>query len=163
MEFNIQKYLIENKLTGQSRMREDDNTELTLHTGDESDDFEEEEPEDSWNKPEPDDSAEFEKEPQTKDIAKSERSLPKTHIQQAKLQALEKIKDQQVSDWVSKSSGLSRDSSEYKAVIGDYQKSVSKYQPKPEEQRLLGKGPINIPKEIIKLRADIEDDSDEDI
>ena len=35
MVFNIQKFLTENKLTGQSQMREDDNTNLVMPTGDE--------------------------------------------------------------------------------------------------------------------------------
>ena len=35
MEFNIQEFLSKNKLTGQSQMREDDNTGMVLRTNDE--------------------------------------------------------------------------------------------------------------------------------
>jgi hypothetical protein len=138
MEFNIQKYLTENKLTGQSQMREDDNTELTLHTGDESGDLDQDdsgfsdddssEPEDTWNKPEPDDSAQFEKEPTTKDVKQQEPALGGIHKKQAQLQALETEKDALLMQL--KSNIISLD--QYKEKIG------------------------NIPAQLKKLRADIE-------
>lgn len=137
MEFNIQKYLTENKLTGQSQMREDDNTELTLHTGDESSDFESDEdfsdedvsePEDTWNKPEPDDSAQFEKEPTTKDVKQQEPALSGIPKKQADLQNLEAEKDKLLMQL--KSNIISLD--QYKEKIG------------------------NIPAQLKKLRADIE-------
>ena len=104
MEFNIQKFLSENKLTGQSQMREEDNTELVLPTGDEDvygDEEEEDEDKfddngderDDWNKPEPDDSAEFEKEPSAKDVKKDDAALKGIHKKQADLQNLEVEKD----------------------------------------------------------------------
>lgn len=152
MEFNIQKYLTENKLTGQSQMREDDNTELTLHTGDDGGDFESgddfsdediNEPEDTWNKPEPDDSAQFEKEPTTKDVKQQEPALSGIHKKQADLQNLEAEKDKLLMQL--KSNIISLD--QYKEKIG------------------------NIPAQLKKLRADIEqamnvtmgDDSEEGI
>ena len=135
MEFNIQKYLTENKLTGQSSMREDDNTELTLHTGDDlnqdDDDFNDDdssEPEDTWNKPEPDDSAQFEKEPTTKDVKQQEPALSGISKKQAELQNLEAEKDRLLMQL--KGNIISLD--QYKEKIG------------------------NIPAQLKKLRADID-------
>lgn len=69
MEFNIQKYLTENKLTLQSYMREqDDILEPQLGNDDIQDiniEDDTEELEDDWNKPEPDDSEDYEQEPET--------------------------------------------------------------------------------------------------
>ena len=78
MVFNIQKFLSENKLTGQSQMREDDNTGLTMPVGDDEEMFGDEE-EDDWNKPEPDASAEFEKEPTARDVKQNDASLTGIH------------------------------------------------------------------------------------
>lgn len=132
MEFNIQKFLSENKLTGQSQMREDDNTELVLHTndeegGEEGSDYEEQEPEDTWNKPEPDDSADYEREPSKKDIGQAEPELSGIHKKQAQLQALEAQKDMLLMQLKGNVIGLDQ----YKQAIG------------------------SIPNQIKKLRADV--------
>ena len=139
MVFNIQKFLSENKLTGQSRMREDDNTGLTMPVGDDEEMFGDEE-EDSWNKPEPDDSVEFEKEPTTKDVKQNDASLTGIHKKQAQLQDLEAQKDKLLMQLKSNIIGLDQ----YKQAIG------------------------NIPMQIKKLRADLDqamnvtvDDSDD--
>ena len=129
MEFNIQEFLSSNKLTGQSQMREDDNTGMVLRTNDEEgEDFEEEEPEDSWNKPEPDDSADYEKEPTKKDIGQAEPELSGIHKKQAQLRTLEAQKDMLLMQL--KSNIISLD--QYKQSIG------------------------NVPNQIKKLRADID-------
>ena len=128
MEFNIQEFLSKNKLTGQSQMREEDNTELVLSTnGEEDNDSEEQEPEDTWNKPEPDDSAQYEKEPTKKDIGQAEPELSGIHKKQAQLQALEGQKDMLLMQL--KGNVISLD--QYKQSIG------------------------NIPNQIKKLRADV--------
>ena len=127
MVFNIQKFLSENKLTGQSRMREDDNTGLTMPVGDDEEMFGDEE-EDDWNKPEPDDSAQFEKEPSTKDVKQNDASLTGIHKKQAQLQDLEAQKDKLLMQLKSNIIGLDQ----YKQAIG------------------------NIPMQIKKLRADID-------
>jgi hypothetical protein len=127
MVFNIQKFLSENKLTGQSRMREDDNTGLTMLVGDDEEMFGDKE-EDDWNKPEPDTSAEFEKEPTTRDVKQNDASLTGIHKKQAQLQDLEMQKDKLLMQLKSNIIGLDQ----YKQAIG------------------------NIPMQIKKLRADID-------
>ena len=127
MVFNIQKFLSENKLTGQSQMREEDNTGLTMPVGDDEEMFGDEE-EDSWNKPEADDSAEFEKEPTTRDVKQNDVSLTGIHKKQAQLQYLEAQKDRLVMQLKGNIIGLDQ----YKQAIG------------------------NIPMQIKKLRADID-------
>lgn len=129
MVFNIQKFLTENRLTGQSQMRqEDDNTGLVMPTGDEEETFDDEEETDDWNKPEPDDSAEFEKEPSAKDVKQGDRSLTGIHKKQAELQSLENQKDALLMQL--KGNIISLD--QYKQAIG------------------------NIPDQIKKLRADLD-------
>jgi hypothetical protein len=128
MVFNIQKFLTENKLTGQSQMREDDNTEMTLPVGDEEDTYGDEEETDDWNKPEADDSAEFEKEPSAKDVKQNDASLTGIHKKQAQLQDLEAQKDRLVMQLKGNVIGIDQ----YKQEIG------------------------NIPMQIKKLRADID-------
>jgi hypothetical protein len=128
MVFNIQKFLTENKLTGQSQMREDDNTEMTLPVGDEEDTYGDEEETDDWNKPEVDDSAEFEKEPSVKDVKQNDASLTGIHKKQAQLQDLEAQKDKLVMQLKGNVIGIDQ----YKQEIG------------------------NIPMQIKKLRADID-------
>jgi len=154
MEFNIQKFLSENKLTGQSQMREEDNTELVLSTGDEDvygdeevedeDNFDDNgDQRDDWNKPEPDNSAEFEKEPSAKDVKQGDAALKGIHKKQADLQNLEVEKDKLLMQL--KGNVISID--QYKQAIG------------------------NIPSQIKKLRADIDkamtvsvdDDSEEEM
>jgi hypothetical protein len=127
MVFNIQKFLTENKLTGQSQMREDDNTGLTLPTGEE-DAYDDEEETDDWNKPEPDDSVEFEKEPSTKDVKQNADSLTGIHKKQAQLQDLEAQKDRLLMQLKGNVIGIEQ----YKKEIG------------------------NIPHQIKKLRADLD-------
>ena len=132
MEFNIQKFLVENKLTRNSYLREDDNTELTLHTQndetpDNEDDFEDEEPQDDWNKPEADDSEEWDTD-YTGDTTQPEPALSGIRKKQAQLQALEAQKDSLLMQF--KSGQISID--QYKEAIG------------------------NIPDQIKKLRADVQ-------
>jgi hypothetical protein len=127
MVFNIQKFLTENKLTGQSQMREEDNTGLTMPVGDDEEMFGAEE-EDDWNKAEPDDSAEFEKEPTTKDVKQNDASLTGIHKKQAQLQDLEAQKDRLLMQLKGNVIGLDQ----YKQAIG------------------------NIPMQIKKLRADLD-------
>ena len=122
MVFNIKKFLTENKLTGQSQMREEDNTGLVMPTSDEEETFDDEEETDDWNKPEPDDSAEFEKEPSTKDVKQSDKSLTGIHKKQAELQALEDKKDALLMQL--KSNIISLD--QYKQAIGDTPAQIKK-------------------------------------
>jgi hypothetical protein len=113
---------------GASRgMREEDNTGLTMPVGDDEEMFGDEE-EDSWNKPEPDDSAEFEKEPATRDIKQNDTSLTGIHKKRAQLQDLEMQKDRLLMQLKGNVIGLDQ----YKQAIG------------------------NIPVQIKKLRADID-------
>ena len=140
MVFNIQKFLTENKLTGQSQMREEDNTGLTLPVGDDEEVFGDEE-EDSWNKDDYDDAADsYEAEPTAKDVKQGDTSLTSIHKKQAQLQDLEAQKDRLLMQL--KGNVISLD--QYKQEIG------------------------NIPMQIKKLRADLDqainvtvDDSDE--
>jgi hypothetical protein len=133
MEFNIQKYLTENKLTGQSQMREDDNTDLTMHIGDDyedmmqHDDDEEEEDMDDWSTSDSYD-GNYDQEPTAQDIAKPEPALTGIHKKQAQLQALEAQKDALLMQYKSGQLGLDQ----YKEKIG------------------------NIPNQIKKLRADVD-------
>ncbi len=127
MEFNIQKYLIESKLTLQSHMREDDNTELTLNIDDEEteddDRFDDNGDErDDWNKPEPDNSAEFEKEPSAKDVKKDDAALSGVHKKQAQLKALLDKKDMLLMQY--KSGQMTLD--QYKEAIGNVPQQIKK-------------------------------------
>ena len=141
MVFNIKKFLTENKLTGQSQMREEDNTGLVMPTGDEEETFDDEEETDDWNAPE-EDSADYEQEPSAKDVKQNDASLTGIHKKQANLQALEDQKDALLMQL--KSNIISLD--QYKEAIG------------------------NIPAQIKKLRADLDkamnvtmdDDSEEE-
>jgi hypothetical protein len=135
MEFNIQKFLSENKLTGQSQMREEDNTELTMHVGDDyeemqdADRFDDNGDErDDWNKQDFDDTDEYEKEPTAKDVKQDDPALKGIHKKQAQLQGLEAEKDRLLMQL--KGNVISLD--QYKQSIG------------------------NIPNQIKKLRADID-------
>ena len=130
MEFNIQKYLVENKLTGQSQMREDDNTGLTMSVGDDYENMEddsEEEDTDDWSTSDSYD-GDYEQEPTAQDIAKPEPVLTGIHKKQAQLQALEAQKDALLMQYKSGQLGLDQ----YKEKIG------------------------NIPNQIKKLRADVD-------
>lgn len=134
MEFNIQKFLIENKLTKRSLLSEDDNTGAILRTGGGQDEISDEEDNeyevaDNWNKPEVDYTDEFEKEPSSRDISGEE--VPETVNvveMEAELKRLEDQKDKLLNQWrIGKLT-----TSQYKQAIGD------------------------IPTDIQNLRADIE-------
>lgn len=113
----------------EQEFREDDNTDLTMQVGGEEEDvFDDEEVEDDWNKPEKDDSTEFEKEPTAKDVKTQDTGLVGIHKKQADLKALEDKKDALLMQL--KSNIISLD--KYREAIG------------------------NIPMQIKKLRADIE-------
>lgn len=134
MKFDIQKFLVKNKLTKRSLLNEDDNTGAVLKTDAEQDEmsdeeeFGDEEGSDDWHKAEPDNSDEFEKEPSTKDVKKDDVALNGIHKKQAELKALENQKDALLMQL--RSGQLSLD--QYKQSIG------------------------NIPADIKNLRADIE-------
>jgi hypothetical protein len=142
MTFNIQKFLTENRLTGQSQMREDDNTGLTMPVGDDEEMFGDEEETDNWNKPEADD-FDDEVEPTSKDVKQNDKSLTGIHKKQAQLQDLEAQKDRLLMQLKGNVIGLDQ----YKQEIG------------------------NIPDQIKKLRADLDqamnvtmdDDSEEEL
>ena len=130
MVFNIQKFLFENKLTGQSRMREEDNTGLTMPVGNDEemfDDGSEEKDQDDWSTANTD-NGDFEKEPTVGDVKQNDASLTGIHKKQAQLQDLEMQKDQLLMQLKSNIIGLDQ----YKQAIG------------------------NIPMQIKKLRADID-------
>ena len=130
MVFNIQKFLSENKLTGQSRMREDDNTGLTMPVGNDEemfDDGSEEKDQDDLSTANTD-NGDFEKEPTVGDVKQNDASLTGIHKKQAQLQDLEMQKDQLLMQLKSNIIGLDQ----YKQAIG------------------------NIPMQIKKLRADID-------
>jgi hypothetical protein len=142
MVFNIQKFLSENKLTGQSQMREEDNTGLTLPVGGEEETFDdEEEDQDDWTTASTDDGDfDDEVEPTAKDVKQNDASLTGIHKKQAQLQDLEAQKDKLLMQLKSNIIGLDQ----YKQAIG------------------------NIPMQIKKLRADLDqamnvtvDDSDD--
>ena len=130
MVFNIQKFLTENKLTGQSQMREEDNTGLTMPVGEDEEMFddsgEEEDPEDYSTAST--DNGDFEQEPTSKDIKQGDASLTGIHKKQAQLQDLEMQKDRLLMQLKGNVIGLDQ----YKQAIG------------------------NIPMQIKKLRADLD-------
>jgi hypothetical protein len=130
MVFNIQKFLSENKLTGQSQMREEDNTGLTMPVGNEEDMFDdgsEEKDQEDWSTASTDD-GDFDVEPTTKDVNQNDASLTGIHKKQAQLQDLEMQKDKLLMQLKSNIIGLDQ----YKQAIG------------------------NIPMQIKKLRADLD-------
>ena len=128
MVFNIQKFLTENKLTGQSQMREEDNTGLTMPVGGDEDTFDdEEEDQDDWTTASTDD-GDYEEEPTTKDVKQNADSLTGIHKKQAQLHDLEAQKDKLLMQL--KGNVISLD--QYKQEIG------------------------NIPMQIKKLRADLD-------
>lgn len=139
MVFNLQKFLIENKLTKRSRLEEDAMTKTDAEQVDMSDEemFGDDE-EDSYYKDDSDDMGDFEKEPVAQDIKKDEPSLKGIHKKQAELKALEDIKDELLMQLNSGQMGLDQ----YKQAIESYD---------------IGNGEkINIPAQIKKLRADIK-------
>lgn len=130
MVFNIQKFLTENKLTGQSQMREEDNTGLTMPVGNDEemfDDGSEEEDQEDLSTASTD-NGDFDVEPTTTDIKQSDASLTGIHKKQAQLQDLEAQKDRLLMQLKGDVIGLDQ----YKQEIG------------------------NIPIQIKKLRADLD-------
>jgi len=134
MEFNLQNFLVNNKLTKRSTISEDDNTGGMLKTNAEQGEMSDEEnfgdEEDTWYKDDSDDSTEFEKEPTVRDISKDKSIASKNDIfgKQAQLKQLEDEKDALVMQW--KSGVLT--TNQYRTAIGE------------------------IPTKIKNLRADIE-------
>lgn len=124
MEFNINKYLTENVLTAQASRIGEDNEKDVLDTAatsdDQDDDYEVDEPEDSWHKAEPDDSAQFEKEPTAKDVNQPEPALSGIHKKQAQLNALVDQKDMLLMQY--KSGQLTLD--QYKEKIGNIPQQI---------------------------------------
>jgi len=144
MVFNIQKFLSENKLTGQSQMREDDNTGLTMPVGDDEemfDDGSEEKDQEDWSTASSYD-GNYEEEPTAKDVKQGDASLTGIHKKQAQLQDLEAQKDRLLMQLKGNVIGIEQ----YKKEIG------------------------HIPNQIKKLRADLDqamnvtmdDDSEEE-
>ncbi len=132
MEFNIKKYLTENKLTRLSLVEEELPGELSgmddqdIDTDDTEDSLE---TDDTWYKSDDyEDSEEFEKEPSTKDVKKTDVKGSDIPQKQATLKSLEDKKDALLMQL--KSGQLTLD--QYRASIG------------------------NIPTQIKQLRADIE-------
>jgi hypothetical protein len=125
---------------GASRgMREDNNTNLIMPTGDQDeemfgDEEKEEEPEGEWDMPDANDRGsdfendDFEKEPTAKDVKQGDATLTGIHKKQAQLQDLEAQKDRLLMQLKGNVIGLDQ----YKQAIG------------------------NIPMQIKKLRADLD-------
>lgn len=126
MAFNISKFLTENKLTRLSTRMEEDNEEIvddtTETSSDEDDDYSLGDPEDTWNKPEPDDSAQFEKEPTAKDVSKQEPALSGIHKKQAQLKDLTDKKDALLMQYKSGQTSLD----DYKRAIGDIPQQIKR-------------------------------------
>ena len=130
MVFNIQKFLTENKLTGQSQMREEDNTGLTMPVGSDEDMFDdgsEEKDQEDFSTASTYD-GDFDQEPTAKDVKQNDASLTGIHKKQAQLQDLEAQKDRLLMQLKGDVIGLDQ----YKQEIG------------------------NIPMQIKKLRADLD-------
>lgn len=130
MEFDIKKFLVENKLTRRSLLEEDSPAGGMLKTDSEQDEMNDEEEfgdqEDSWYE---DDSEEVEQEPSTKDIKKTAPSTDDVYEKQAELKALEAKKDALIAQL--NSGAITID--QYKTAIG------------------------NVPTQIKKLRAAIDE------
>lgn len=156
MAFNLQKFLIENRLTKRSRLNEDAMTKTDAEQqtmgAEQGDDVtgDEEMFDYGGDSGDQDDdigsSDEFEREPAGGDIESNEPAMNKLAQDQAKLSKLEKIKDTLVSG-LNKKKGqegyLSLD--QYKTLIQSYE--------------VDGKD-LNIPQEIKKLRASIAKQTD---
>ena len=141
MEFNIQKFLVENKLTRRSFFSEDDNTGAMLKTGAEQDQmsdeemFGDEEVADTWDTPEVDYTDEFEKEPTRKDISGEETPDTDSIIEMEKqLKQLEDKKNELLDQWRTG-----------KLTTGEYKQAI-------QNDPKLG----DIPTKIQNLRTDIE-------
>lgn len=133
MVFNLQRFLVENKLTKRSKLNEENITGAEMKTDAEQEEMNDEEmfgddEEDSWYKGDSGDAGEFEKEPTVSDAEKDAPALRGIGKKQAELKNLENKKDTLLMQL--KSGQLSLD--QYKAAIG------------------------NIPTQIKDLRFDIE-------
>jgi ElaB/YqjD/DUF883 family membrane-anchored ribosome-binding protein len=152
MEFNIKKYLMENKLGKVSSLNEDGQPTLAdlgrgakpnqdLEVGnddefdnapeldvapqadvDDMDDMQDEPAADSWDAPEADDSADFEQEPAGADVAQPEPALSGIHKKQAQLQTLVDQKDRVLMQY--KSGQMSLD--QYKEAIGNIPQQIKR-------------------------------------
>jgi hypothetical protein len=121
MDFNIQKFLTENKLTRRSLAEADDILEPETGVEDEPEiDLDGDEDSDSWNKPEDDDSGEFEKEPTAADI--KEPGTGDIHKKQSDLKALTDKKDKLLMMYKSGQIGLDQ----YKELIGNIPQLIKK-------------------------------------
>lgn len=138
MVFNLQKFLIENRLTKRASLEEDamtktDAEQQAMGAEEGDDEMFDDEGTDSWYKDDDIGSSdEFEKEPTGKDIGSSDPVLKGLAKKQADLKALENEKDALLMQL--KSGQLTLD--QYKAAIG------------------------NKPAQIKKLRADIAKETD---
>ena len=129
MKLNLKEFFNIGNKAPVTPVAEDDNTGLTMPTGGQDEEtFDDEEETDDWNKPEVDNTAEFEKEPTTKDVKQGDASLTGIHKKQAQLQDLEAQKDKLLMQLKGNVIGLDQ----YKQAIG------------------------NIPMQIKKLRADLD-------
>jgi len=156
MVFNLQKFLVENRLTKRSRLNEDAMTktdaeqqEMGAEEGDDVTGDEEmfgDEEGDSWYKDDDIGSSdEFEKEPTGGDIKASEPQSEELARKRAELKALENEKDALLMQLKSGQLGLDQ----YKVAISSWK------DPKDPNAK-----PVNIPVQIKKLRADIEKEVD---
>jgi len=132
MEFNLSKYLTENKLTHQSFVREEEDV---LDTSSELDGIEpvdepeggevdidgQEEPTDDWDQAETDGSEDFEKEPSAKDIQEPKELLG-IHKKQQDLNKFLDYKDQLLMQYKSGQLGLDQ----YKELIGNIPQQIKK-------------------------------------
>ncbi len=122
MEFNLPKYLTENKLTHQSFVREEDDVlDVSPELSQDEPEVDLDEPEDDWNKAEPEDSDDFEKEPSAKDI-KEPAELTGVHKKQADLKKLTDYKDSLLMQYKSGQLGLDQ----YKEMIGNVPQQIKK-------------------------------------
>lgn len=129
MVFNLQKFLIENKLTKRSRLQEDaetttDSEQLAMNDEEMFGDQEQ----DPYYKDDSEDTGDFEKEPTPTDTGKDDSSLEDLQKKQVELEKLEDQKNK----LVKKLNNGEIKIDQYKAAIGD------------------------IPTKIKKLRADIK-------
>ncbi len=122
MEFNLPKYLSENKLTHQSFVREEDDVlDVSPELSQDEPEVDLDEPEDDWNKAEPEDSDDFEKEPSAKDI-KEPAELTGVQKKQADLKKLTDYKDSLLMQYKSGQLGLDQ----YKELIGNIPQQIKK-------------------------------------
>ena len=122
MEFNLPKYLTENKLTHQSFVREEEDVlDVSPEVTQDEPELDLDEPEDNWNKDDSGDSEDFEKEPSKKDIEEP-KELSGIHKKQAELKQLANLKDQILLQYKSGQIGLDQ----YKELIGNIPQQIKK-------------------------------------